>query len=130
MKNILTLATILVMSAAPAFATEPSKVSAQGEKMKACAQEYHSRNLSKSEYKTFIKACLKKDYKVGSYQAHQSAAVAAPVAMKSQAPTAPDTATPAKLEPKEQMKKCNADAKVKNLKGDDRKKFMRSCLAA
>jgi hypothetical protein len=30
----------------------------------------------------------------------------------------------------EKMKTCNADAKEKNLKGDERKKFMSSCLSA
>jgi hypothetical protein len=29
----------------------------------------------------------------------------------------------------EKMKTCNADAKTKNLKGDDRKAFMKTCLS-
>lgn len=30
----------------------------------------------------------------------------------------------------EKMKTCNADAKMKNLSGDERKEFMQSCLSA
>jgi len=30
----------------------------------------------------------------------------------------------------EKMKTCNADAKTKNLKGDERKAFMKECLSA
>lgn len=41
---------------------------------------------------------------------------------------APDTAK--KLTPQqEKMKNCNKDAKDKQLKGDDRKQFMKSCLS-
>ena len=29
----------------------------------------------------------------------------------------------------DKMKTCNADAKTKNLKGDDRKAFMKTCLS-
>lgn len=130
MKKLLTLAAILAICAAPAFAAETGKTNTQGEKMKACAQEYHSRNLPKAEYKTFIKSCLKKDYQTGSYQSHQAAAAPTAVAVKSHAPAAETAAAPAKMEPKDRMKKCNADAKGQNLKGADRKQFMKSCLAS
>jgi hypothetical protein len=36
--------------------------------------------------------------------------------------------SPAQQAQQEKMKKCNADAKAKNLKGDERKKFMSECL--
>jgi hypothetical protein len=57
---------------------------------------------------------------------------AKPAASKAAAPAAPATpATPAAKEPTKQQAKmvdCNKDAKEKNLKGDERKKFMSSCL--
>jgi len=38
------------------------------------------------------------------------------------------TASPAQLAQQEKMKSCNAEAKTKALKGDERKKFMSDCL--
>ena len=42
------------------------------------------------------------------------------------AASAPETGTPQQ----NKMKTCNADAKTKELKGDERKKFMSECLKA
>ncbi len=39
-------------------------------------------------------------------------------------------ASPAQLAQQEKMKTCNADAGKQGLKGDERKKFMSSCLSA
>lgn len=39
-------------------------------------------------------------------------------------------ASPAQTAQQEKMKSCNAEAKTKNLKGDERKKFMSDCLKA
>jgi hypothetical protein len=39
-------------------------------------------------------------------------------------------ASPKQQAQQEKMKKCNADAKAKGLKGDERKKFMSECLKA
>lgn len=130
MRKMLTLAAILAVCTAPAFAAEAvKKTSAQGEKMKACAQEYHAKNMAKSQYKVFMSTCLKKDYQVGSFQAASPAPapVAAPVAVKSAEPAAP--AETAKVSQREKMKKCNADAKTQSLKGAPRKEFMSSCLS-
>ena len=38
--------------------------------------------------------------------------------------------SPAQLAQQEKMKSCNADAGKKELKGDERKKFMSECLSA
>ena len=38
--------------------------------------------------------------------------------------------TPAQQAQRERMKACNADAKTQQLKGDERKTFMSSCLKA
>lgn len=40
------------------------------------------------------------------------------------------TPSPAQAAQQEKMKQCNADAKTKDLKGDERKKFMSECLGA
>lgn len=47
-------------------------------------------------------------------------------------PLRPPTQSPYKeLTPQQQkMKDCNADAKSKALKGDERKAFMKACLSA
>ena len=42
------------------------------------------------------------------------------------APTEAESGTPQQ----NKMKTCNADAKTKDLKGDERKKFMSECLKA
>jgi hypothetical protein len=52
----------------------------------------------------------------------------APMAAAS-APMASASA-PAMTKQQTKMGDCNADAKEKNLKGDERKKFMSSCLSA
>lgn len=39
-------------------------------------------------------------------------------------------ASPAQLAQQEKMKNCNQDAKGKELKGDERKAFMKECLSA
>ena len=38
--------------------------------------------------------------------------------------------SPAQLAQQEKMKSCNAEAKAKAFKGDERKKFMSECLKA
>lgn len=95
-----------VAVSAPAFA------GAQQEKMKGCNAE--AKGMKGDERKAFMSKCLKKDYVLK--------ANAAPAEAK---PTA-SAAAPVKQQDK--MKSCNADAKTKALKGDERKAFMSSCL--
>jgi hypothetical protein len=96
-----------------AFAVSvPAFAGAQQEKMKGCNAEAKADGLKGDERKAFMSKCLKKDY-----------------VLKSEAkPTAGAAAPSGKLTQQEKMKSCNADAKAKNLKGDERKKFMSSCL--
>jgi hypothetical protein len=94
---------------APAFA------GAQQEKMKGCNAEAKVDNLKGDARKAFMSKCLKKDYVLKS--------AAAPAK-----PTASTAALNGKAKQQDKMKTCNADAKTKNLKGDERKKFMSSCL--
>jgi hypothetical protein len=43
---------------------------------------------------------------------------------------APKAASPAQKAQQEKMKSCNQEAKAKDLKGDERKAFMKNCLSA
>jgi len=94
---------------APAFAA--------GEKMKGCSKE--ATGMKGDERKAFMKKCLSKEY-VLKHDAMAGAPAAA-------TPATP--ATPAASSTQQnKMKACNADAKTKGLKGDERKKFMSACL--
>ncbi|MEO8343026.1 MAG: PsiF family protein [Gallionella sp.] len=108
MKKLIALACLGFVFAAstPAFA------GAQQDKMKGCNKEAKTDNLKGADRKAFMSKCLKKDY-----------------VLKSAAGAADKTAAaPAKVKQQDKMKSCNADAKAKALKGDERKKFMSSCL--
>jgi len=118
---------------APAFAA--------GEKMKGCNKE--ATGMKGDERKAFMKKCLSKDYtlkadtaaattdkKAGKAEAKPAASAADKKAGKTEAKPAASAAAPAAAPATQQdkMKKCNADAKTKELKGDERKKFMSTCL--
>ena len=106
MKKLIALACLgfAVVVSAPAFA------GAQQEKMKGCSAE--AKGMKGDERKAFMSKCLKKDYvlKANAAEAKPTASAAAPVKQQ------------------DKMKTCNADAKTKALKGDERKKFMSACL--
>lgn len=107
MKKLIALACLgFAVISAPAFA------GAQQDKMKGCNAE--AKGMKGDERKAFMSKCLKKDYVL------KSAGAAAP------APAA--AAAPVKQQDK--MKSCNADAKTKALKGEERKTFMKTCLKA
>lgn len=116
MKKLIALAClgIAVIVSSPAFA------GAQQEKMKGCNVE--AKGMKGDERKAFMSKCLKKDYVLKSD-------AAAPAAKTEAKPTA-SAAAPAAAQVKQQdkMKSCNADAKTKALKGDERKAFMKTCL--
>ena len=80
--------------------------------MKGCNVEAKADALKGADRKAFMSKCLKKDYVLKS-------GTAAPAA-------APAAAAPATQQNK--MKTCNADAKTKALKGEERKTFMKACL--
>ena len=112
MKKLVTLAILGFTFAvsAPAFAGP------QQNKMKGCSAEAKADNLKGAERKAFMSKCLKKDYVLKSAGAKSDAKAAA---------AAPSSA---KMKQQDKMKSCNAEAKAKALKGDERKKFMSSCL--
>ena len=112
MKKLITLAILGF-----AFAVSASAFAgAQQEKMKGCNVEAKADNLKGAERKAFMSKCLKKDYvlKSAGAKADTKAAAAAP--------------SSAKMKQQDKMKSCNAEAKAKALKGDERKKFMSTCL--
>ena len=96
---------------APAFAA--------GEKMKGCSKE--ATGMKGDERKAFMKKCLSKDYTLKA-----DTATAAPTATAA-TPAAP-AAPAASPTPQDKMKMCSADAKMKGLKDNERKKFMSACL--
>ena len=115
MKKLIAFACLgfAVVVSAPAFA------GAQQDKMKGCNKEAKADALKGDERKGFMKKCLSKDYTLKSDAAAKREEKAA-------AEAHPTTAAPAKQQDK--MKSCNADAKAKELKGDERKAFMKTCL--
>ncbi len=93
---------------------------AQQEKMKGCNKE--ATGMKADERKAFMKKCLSKDYTLKA-----DTAAPAPAAMDKKA-DAKSVASAAPATQQDKMKSCNADAKTKALKGDERKKFMSACL--
>jgi len=124
MKKLIVLACLgfIFSVSAPVFA------GAQQDKMKGCNKEAKKSALKGDERKAFMSKCLKKDYILKS-----TAADPAEIEGDANAASGQDdgelTASAAeKSDQKGKMKSCNADAKAKDLKGAERKKFMSSCL--
>lgn len=111
MKKLIALACLgfSVSVSTPVFA------GAQQDKMRGCNAEAKADTLKGDERKAFMSKCLKKDY-----------------ALKSDATAKPDdkaaVSAAAPVKQQDKMKNCNADAKTKALKGDERKAFMKTCL--
>jgi hypothetical protein len=103
----------------------PAFAGAQQEKMKGCNAE--AKGMKGDERKAFMSKCLKKDYVLKSAAPAAEKKAAAPAKTDTK-PTASAAAPSAKAKQQDKMKSCNADAKTKALKGDERKKFMSSCL--
>lgn len=101
-----------------AFAvSSPVFASGQQDKMKGCNKDAKEAGLKGDERKAFMKKCLSKDYVLKANGAAAAATPATPAVPAATAPTQQD-----------KMKACNADAKGKGLKGEERKTFMSSCL--
>ncbi len=110
---------------APAFAA--------GEKMKGCSKE--ATGMKGEERKAFMKKCLSKDYVLKSDAAAGAAAApattatpATPAAPAASAKSAAPATPAAPSAQQDRMKACSADAKAKGLAGDERRKFMSTCL--
>ncbi|MDZ4201606.1 MAG: PsiF family protein [Gallionella sp.] len=98
--------------------SSPVSAGNQQEKMKGCNKEAKADGLKGDERKAFMKKCLSKDYVLKSGKG----AVAATPA------TSAEPVAKAASPQQDRMKGCNAEAKTKGLKGDERKTFMSSCL--
>ncbi len=110
----------LAQAAAPA-ADKDKKAAPQQERMQRCNAE--AKGMKGDERKKFMSGCL----------SGKAAAAAEPDKGKALAKGEPDKGKSAQAQSKaaaqqDRMKKCNAEAKDK--KGDERKKFMSSCLKA
>lgn len=112
-------------------ASAPSYAGAQQDKMRGCNKEARDDALKGDERKAFMKKCLSKDYTLKSEAAAKPEAKAeAKPAVKPEAKSEakPETAAATPVKQQDKMKACNADAKEKALKGDERKAFMKTCL--
>jgi len=107
MKKLITLASLVFVFAV----STPSFASSQQDKMKGCNQE--AKGMKGDERKAFMSKCLKKDYVLKADEVKKESKAGPSEAQKKQ---------------QDKMKSCNADAKAKGLKGDERKKFMSTCL--
>jgi hypothetical protein len=103
------LALSIAMLALPALAQ-----TSQQDRMKACNADAAKQEMKGEERKAFMKQCLAaKKEDAGSRNAEN--------AEKERKELTPQQA---------KMKKCNADAKTRELKGEERKSFMKGCLSA
>ncbi len=96
----------------------PALSAGQQDKMKTCNAEASKQELKGNTRKAFMKQCLSADAETKP----ESSATAQPEA-KSEA-TEEKVLTPQQ----QKMKSCNAQAKAKLLRGNERKTFMGECL--
>ncbi|MEY3125729.1 MAG: hypothetical protein RLZZ573_2249 [Pseudomonadota bacterium] len=121
MKKMFTLLALgLSLALGAAHAADEKAKSPQQTKMATCNADAKTKALKGDERKAFMKDCL----------SAKPAAAAAPAAAATAAPAAVAAAPAAQATQQSKMKTCNADAKTKALKGDDRKAFMKECLSA
>lgn len=117
MNKLLIALCLAVGFASPSFAADKKEPTAQQSKMGTCNKDAGEKALKGDERKKFMSDCLK---------AKAPEPAKDTTAKESAAPkeaVAPET----KLTP---MATCNKAAGEKTLKGDERKKFMSSCLKA
>ena len=108
----------------------------QQTRMKMCNADAKQQSLSGDARKAFMKTCLS-----GSTDKAATPATPAVPATKTESATPAVPATPALpamgmnkegkplTAQQQRMKNCNAEAKSKELKGDPRKAFMKTCLS-
>ena len=124
---------ILIGLTIAAFSTSPVWAeSDQQTRMKTCNADAKQQNLTGDARKAFMKTCLSGGDNAAT-PATSPKAVKKAESAKSEAPKASSTDTNKEGKPlttqQQRMKDCNAEAKAKELKGDPRKVFMKSCLS-
>ncbi|MDE2233922.1 MAG: phosphate starvation-inducible protein PsiF [Gammaproteobacteria bacterium] len=92
--------------------------SPQQQKFADCSHK--SKGLKGEEHKKFMHECLGNDTRASN-------AAAASNGMDMKHPKSPDT-NPGMMTSQQRMKACSTEAKNQNLKGNDRKAFMRDCM--
>ncbi len=134
----------------PAFAAPATPAQlAQREKMKTCNADAKAKQLKKEERSAFMKKCMSGSTKADAAKPAAAAkpasgVAAAPVAASAVAktpagvkPAAPATSAvaataannaAASSKQKLKTKACNEEVKTKKLKGDERRKFLTTCL--
>lgn len=96
----------------------------QQTRMKTCNADAKKQSLTGDARKAFMKTCLSNsETKASLAEAATPAVPASPAAKETDKESKPLTAQ------QQRMKDCNAEAKTKELKGDPRKAFMKSCLS-
>ena len=135
MKKLLLAACLSMMAITQVHANDVSAktgkpLTDQQQKMKDCNANAKSQSLKGDARKAFMKTCLSKGGSAAALAAAAPAAPAAAPAAAAPAPAAAAAPTDKKTAQQAKMKSCNADAKTKGLKGDDRKAFMKTCLSA
>jgi len=136
-KTFIAFTLACTLGASAAFAADPApaatppgkQLTPQQQKMSDCAQGAKAKSLKGPEYKAFMSDCLKKDSNATPVAAKPAGAAAAAATPAAAPVSTPAAATPAVTQ-QQKMKACNADPQAKTLKGDDRKKFMSTCLSA
>ena len=98
----------------------------QQTRMKTCNADAKKQSLAGDARKTFMKTCLShSDAKLAPGEAATPAVAATPASPSKEM----DKADKPLPKQQQRMKDCNAEAKAKELKGDPRKVFMKSCLS-
>ena len=105
----------------------------QQTRMKTCNADAKKQSLAGDARKTFMKTCLSNsDAKLAPAKAATPAVAATPASPSKESDKAEkevDKADKPLTKQQQRMKDCNAEAKAKELKGDPRKVFMKSCLS-
>lgn len=105
LRYALACAVVTALSALPVLAAEGGAKPSSTDRKATCTHE--ARGLKGAERDDFIAWCLKQD----------------PASAKQARAVVPGSQ-------QDKMRKCNAEAKVKALRGDERRAFMSACLKA
>ena len=121
MKKLL-IALSLALAATGAYAKDEKAATPQQSRMADCNKEAKAKDMKGDERKAFMKSCL-------SGKPAAEAKTEAKIEAKIEAKTEAKAEAKKELTPQQQkMQDCNKEAKAKDMKGPDRKKFMSGCL--
>ena len=96
----------------------------QQNRMKTCNADAKKQSLTGDSRKTFMKTCLS-----GPETSAPAAQASTPAPAKSESKLPISTEKKPMTKQQQRMKDCNAEAKSKEMKGDPRKAFMKTCLS-